>query len=148
VEVVPAGVAQTAFRQTFATVRINPTRSTNFNGNLHLTYQRVTTAQEKFNVMFASLSSQQLIRWGQGFLMPQYETRALRLTEPNLTPPTSATILVTVFEDANRNGKLDAGEVPVTPSFVEVGGRRFRTNSKGEVSVNVPPGKYVVRVLP
>ncbi len=53
-----------------------------------------------------------------------------------------------VFNDANGNGVLDAGELPVPQTVVEVapGPLYGITNSQGNYHVNVPPGSYTVKV--
>src|SRR5262249_34739927 len=103
--------------------------------------------QAKFNVFFVSVNAQQLMHWGEGFLAPQYETRALHLADRGLARPASATVHVTVFEDRNQNGVIDPGELPLSPAFIQLDGYRYRTDAKGEIIARVAPGRQLVRLL-
>ncbi len=147
--VLPAGVAQNAFRQTYATLRVNPKRAGWLSGGLQLTYERVKIGQERFDAFSTSLSTQNTFRWGEGLLLvPELETRAMRLGERRIRGPTTAAIHIIVFEDHNQNSARDPGETPLTPVFVEIAGRRYQTDANGETRAQLQPGKYLVRLLP
>lgn len=148
VAVTPAGVAQTAFRQSFATLRVSPTGRW-LSGGLQVTYVRVAAGERKYDALFASVSTSKVVRWGEGsFFAPQLDSRALRFDRHPTRTARSARIDVTVFEDADHNGRRDEGERAITPSSVSIGGRVYRTDGAGRVSAEVVPGKTKIVLLP
>ena len=148
IDVVPAGVVQNAYRQTWGTLRINPAQNPWLNGNLQFTYERVTSGAERFNIFLVAVGSEQLTRWGEQMLFAPRETRALPLVEERFTHSGTGTIHVHVFEDENQNGNFDSGEPAIAPAVIEIDGRRYRTNADGELEARVIPGTWPVRLLP
>ncbi|HEX9406729.1 MAG TPA: hypothetical protein VF975_05385, partial [Thermoanaerobaculia bacterium] len=149
ISVMPAGVAQKAVRQSYASLRVNPNRWAWLTGGLQFTYERVKTEEEKFEAFSASISAQKIVRWGEGLmLVPQIETRAMRLMQRRVARTTSARVHIVIFQDTNQNSKLDPGEPPISPAFLDVDGRRYRTTAAGETTAAISAGKHTIRLLP
>jgi hypothetical protein len=147
--VIPAGVAQSSLRQTFASMRVNPNGSTWISGGLQLTYERIKIGDEEFDVFHASIATQKTLRWGQGVLLAApVETRALRLQEPRPARASTkrAAVRVIVFEDRDQSGKREPDEKLVGQAFVEIDRRRYRID--GATTVPVDPGPLTIRLLP
>ena len=68
--------------------------------------------------------------------------------------PQAATLRGTVFNDANRNGKLDAGEAPLNDIRVQVSTpdlsfvQEYRSAQDGTFGPALSQGTFTVRVLP